>query len=273
MTPNPVIVDQDASLDDALRILENYGFRHLPVAHNDEVLGILSDRDLRLATSMLPVERRNRDAEGAPIEVPERVAQIMRSPVFCLPPEEGPVRLAREMLDKGIGAIPIVEGGKLLGIVTETDILQAYLDFDRQERGAHDDLAVNHMHRPLSTVSPDVSVEDALERMDARIGHLGVVEDGRLAGIVSERDLMTGLGRAMLEDARAESEGRMDDARVPVSGVMTRDVITVGPEATLSHCAKGMIGYRLSALPVLEDGQPTGVLTRRDIIEYFVYTA
>ena len=50
MTRNPVTVDPEANLDSALRLFDRFPFRHLPVVENEAVIGILSDRDLQLAT-------------------------------------------------------------------------------------------------------------------------------------------------------------------------------------------------------------------------------
>lgn len=269
MTANPVTIDEDATLDQAIQMLDSYSFRHLPVASCNRVVGILSDRDLRLATSLLPSDRRTRDTEGNKVPGPERVSQVMHAPVHCLSPQDTPDRAAKDMVYYQIGAIPVVENGCLVGIVTETDILEAFLELHRRAHGACDDLARYHMHQPLTSVSPQLSVEDALDRMDRRVGHLGVEEDGKLVGIVSERDLFGGLASSMIRDARAQAEGRMEDASTTVASVMTRDVLTVGPGSTLSHCAKHMTGFRVSALPIFEDGQPLGIVTQRDILEYF----
>ena len=271
MTPNPVVLDEPASLDDALAVLQNYSFRHLPVIRGNEIVGILSDRDLRLATSLIPTKQRTHDKHGTRVPGPERVGEVMRSPVHCLGPDDDVGRAAQDMLRERIGAIPIVEERQVVGILTETDLLKFFVESCRQDLGETDDVAENQMHRPMPQVAPDVTVEDALDGMDAKIGHLGVVEDQELIGIVSERDLFCGIARAMVHDAKAQSEGRMDDATTLVQEVMTKEVLVVAPDAALSHCAKGMIDYQVSAMPVAVDGKPVGILTQRDVLEYFIH--
>lgn len=269
MTPSPVVIDEDATLDDALAMLEQYRFRHLPVTRHNEVVGILSDRDLRLSTAMLPAKQRVRDEHGNKLPGAETVSQVMRAPVHCLGPDAAPAEAARDMVLRQIGAIPVADAGCLVGIVTETNLLHAFVEVCRLNQGACDDQARHHMHRPLPCVEPGSTVEDALERLDPRVGHLGVEEDGKLLGIVSERDLLVGISREMIQDTKAEAAGRMEDTALRVRQVMSHDVLTVEPEASLSRAAKLMTGYRYSALPVVEDGQPTGILTQRDILEYF----
>lgn len=269
MTPNPVVIDRDATLDQALAILEDYGFRHLPVVECNRVIGILSDRDLRLSTAMLSSASRLRDRKGRKLPGAERVFEVMRAPVHCLPPDATPSQAARDMVAREIGAIPIVDGECLAGIVTETDLLRLFLERCRSSRGRCDDLARYHMHQPLSCVVPEMHVEEALDALDRKIGHAGVVRAGRLVGIVAERDLRIGLARAMIKDARAQSEGRMEDVSMRVQQVMTDRLVDIEPGTTLSRCAGRMLDAHISALPVIEDGLPIGILSQRDILEYF----
>lgn len=275
MTPNPVTIDPEASLDEALGMLEGYGFRHLPVVVCNEVVGILSDRDLRLATSMLPSRRRLRDEGGHQIEGPKRVAEIMTAPVVCLRWDENPMIALREMVERQIGAIPIVEASEatdalqILGIVTETNFLQAFVASCNLNQGSCDDLVRYHMHQPLPFVSPTTSIQDALGALDVRVGHLAVLEEGRLVGILSQRDLMVGISREMIEDAKAQETGRLEASSPAVAVVMSTDVLTVTPGEKLSSCARKMIGSRVSALPVFDEGQPVGILTQRNVLEYY----
>ena len=125
------------------------------------------------------------------------------------------------------------------------------------------------MHRPLSCVPLGTSVDEALGEMDAREAHLGVTDGDRLAGFLSQRDLLLGIARERIDDARAEAAGRLRDAARPVDAYMTRDILHVGPGDGLSASARTMVGRRISALPVFEDGHPIGLLTQRDVLEYY----
>ena len=65
----------------------------------------------------------------------------------------------------------------------------------------------------------------------------------------------------------------MEDVCVHVSEVMTIGAFTVGSQSTLSHAAKGMLQYKISALPVVDDGESRGILTQRHVIEHFASLA
>jgi acetoin utilization protein AcuB len=269
MTPKPVTVGPADTLDRAIDLLDRHGFRHLPVVEGERVVGMISDRDLRLATGMLRSSRRIRDRKGRKVPGPERVSEVMHSPAFYMSPDTSPSEAAQAMVRHEIGAIPVVEEARLIGIVTETDLLQAFLELCQETDGKRDDLVRYHMHRPLTSVSPELSIEEALEALDRRVGHLAVMREEDLIGIVAERDLRIGLARAMIRDAQAESEGRMDDASSTVRHVMTHFVTTAEEDTTLSACARRMVENRISALPVIENRVLIGILTQRDVLQYF----
>lgn len=268
MTVNPVIVDADTRLDDAIRILNNYSFRHLPVVSCDRLIGILSDRDLRLATSMWPEARRLFDDDGNPVPGPKTVREVMHEDVRWASPTDGIRDAAKTLASEQIGALPVLEDGRVVGIVTETNVLDAFV------RGCtngdcEDDQVRHHLNAEAFEVDPECTVVDALERMDPRARHLIVVEDGSLKGILSERDLLMGLSRSMIRDARAQEAGQMVETMVPVRQVMSTRIVTVEPDVPLSAAARTMLGHRFSALPVLESTLPVGVLTQRDVLVHY----
>lgn len=94
----------------------------------------------------------------------------------------------REMNEKGVGALLVLDGGRLTGMFTERDVLRRVVDADR-------DPAVTRvssvMSRSVATIAPEARVEEAMELMTARrFRHLPVVSDGELIGMVSIGDLM-----------------------------------------------------------------------------------
>lgn len=266
MSSNPVIVDRRATLDHVLELFECYGFRHLPVVECDRVLGMISDRDLRLATGLLPASRRLADGASRPLRGPEHAHDVMRAPVHCLPEEARVVDAIRCMLEHRIGAVPVVGNDYMVGIVTETDLLRAFVGL-RCEEGA-----AAHLPGPMSSIAPDASVEEALAQLDQLGRHLGVNRGQRLVGILSERDLHLGLARNAIEFARAESEGRLPRQPLRVRDVMTTRLVTAEPETPLWRCAARMLDHRISALPVLDGATALGILTQREILQHFLLT-
>ena len=111
--------------------------------------------------------------------------------------------------------------------------------------------------REIFSTSPGSPVLSAISTMAERyVGALLVMQDDRLAGIVSERDY----ARKIVLKGRSSAD-------TPVADIMTRDVITVGPDDTVEHCMRLCTTRRVRHLPVLEDGRVVGVLSIGDLVK------
>jgi CBS domain-containing protein len=107
----------------------------------------------------------------------------------------------------------------------------------------------------VRTVSPAQSLADAAEVMKGEdVGSVPVVEEGRLAGIVTDRDIVT---RAVAE--------RRDPQTVKVDEIASREVVTVEPEQDLDEALALMARHQVRRLPVVEAGQPVGMLAQADV--------
>jgi acetoin utilization protein AcuB len=122
MTRELLTVESQAAVDDARVLLKENRINQLPVTREGRLVGIVTDRDLRSAPA---------DAEGA-------IADVMTANPITVQPHESMQRAAVLMRRKRIGALPVVRRGELLGIVTRTDVLRAFLalaSYDRRGRG------------------------------------------------------------------------------------------------------------------------------------------
>ena len=109
----------------------------------------------------------------------------------------------------------------------------------------------------LCTVSPDARVFEALKQMaDKDIGALLVVEDGKLAGILSERDY----ARKVILQGKSSHD-------TPVREIMTERVVYVQPKNTLDECMALMTDKRIRHLPVLDNDKLIGVLSIGDLVK------
>src|SRR3712207_4419737 len=140
------------------------------------------------------------------------------------------------------------------------------------------------MQASWPTLGPDHTVEDAIKLFaESGVSGAPVVEDGRLVGIVTEGDLIfrdaeikaPGFldilgGIIPLGDWNEYREEALKSAGVTVGEVMTREVITVGPDASLAEAATIMAEGRIKLLPVAEDEGLRGVVTRMDILTLHV---
>ena len=116
-------INEELSLADDIMKLGR--IRHLPVVDDGVLVGIISQRDLykaSLASAMGFGEKAKRDFLKS-----LKVKEIMINYVNTISPEADIKDAGRIMLDKKIGCLPVVEGSKLVGLITETDILRHYI--------------------------------------------------------------------------------------------------------------------------------------------------
>ena len=113
-----IAVSGDATLQDAYRTMQHEGIRHLPVRDGEALVGVVTDRDLRLATSTLA---------ASPLSPDRRVAEVMSRNPETADPADPVEDAARTMRQKKIGCLPVLDGGRLVGIITGLDLLDALL--------------------------------------------------------------------------------------------------------------------------------------------------
>jgi acetoin utilization protein AcuB len=132
------------------------------------------------------------------------------------------------------------------------------------------------MKHPVCTVKAQDSVRHARETMERhRVNQLPVVTDGRIVGIVTDRDLRDAFPSAF-ESAEAAARHRRaetDPGTIRVEDVMTRDVLTLAPNVYVADAARLMRRERIGAVPIVDGTRLVGILTRSDVLEAFVELA
>ena len=128
MTTDPVTVTPQTTVLNARRLLHRYGIRHLPVVDaSRRVVGVVSARDLavgdpEVVASLSPRQSELVSGRNRTIET------VMTSPAIVALVDEPVAAAARLMLSWTIGSLPVVAGGRLVGIITTGDCLKALVD-------------------------------------------------------------------------------------------------------------------------------------------------
>jgi acetoin utilization protein AcuB len=125
------------------------------------------------------------------------------------------------------------------------------------------------MQTRLVTITPETTLPEAMKLVgQRRIRHLPVLQDGELVGIVSDRDLKRAMASPATTLAVNELVYLLD--RLTVAEIMTRAVITIGPQCPVEEAARLMMQEKIGALPVTESGALVGIVTETDVLELFV---
>lgn len=182
MTPDPTIVSPNEEIFYAIALMVTRNFGSLPVVEGEEPVGILVERDtLVLFQDMEEI-------------IP--VKQFITRRVNVADPSETLLSASHRMVRRGFRRLPVVEGGKVVGMVTAYDILKSFSkavirnDPTYLERTVRDIMTLG-----VEIIDQNASVNEAAKKMLVkRVGSLvSLNEEGNILGIITERDLLIAL--------------------------------------------------------------------------------
>ena len=130
-------------------------------------------------------------------------------------------------------------------------------------------LIKGRMSTPVITVEPNLPIMDALELMKNKgIRRTPVMKDGKLVGIISDKDLLN----AAPSDATSLSVWELNYllGKVTVAEIMTKDVFTVTEDTPIEEAAYLMAANKIGGLPVMSDGHLVGLITETDLFRIFL---
>lgn len=267
MQHNVISAPPDLSLAEALDRMQQHHIRHLPVVSGQQIIGLLTDRDIRQAmpssATTLHLEEIAEQMEAVAI------GACMTVPVDMVESQTTTVEAARQLLESPFDCLPVVERDRLVGIVTASDFLRCFL---AATIPSGELVRVrDYMQTASLTVAPSDIVRTAYHRMRcAHIRHLPVITVGRrLVGLLTDRDVR----RLQASDISllAVYEQREPTYTLTVQEVMTRHVITVEEDTPVADAGERLLRHQIGCLPVVSsDDTLNGIVTVRDLIRAYV---
>lgn len=203
-----------------------------------------------------------------------KAQDIMSKPVYAILPTRSVTYAARRMLEKGVGSLVIVKDiatMKIAGIITRSDLVRAYSE---NFGGLHS--VGDYIEKEVQTCSPEHSVFYAIERVAAG-QPVVVVDKGRVAGVVTARDLaflsMASVSMRKPLRVRGISPRGLETAikvypAVMVSEIMDTDVVTVKLEDDLATAAQIIVRSNIDIVPVTSGSEElVGVITKQTVLK------
>jgi CBS domain-containing protein len=276
-TPITVRADDDLAL--VLQVMLWGDIRHLPVLRDDQLVGVLSERD---------VLRRLAEV-GRAVAVREKASAVMSSPPVTIAPDDRVAAAVTLVTERGIGCLPVVEGGRVVGLITRRDLLERQLEplepgeLGNEElvaergrmgepRPAWTKLRVDDvMSREPVTAVADDSIRVAIDRMGRHgVRHLPVIDvERRVIGMLSDRDVRTAVGNPMRAIDSREAAVRIESTRV--AHAMSRAPLTLAAGTRLARAATLFADHKVGAVPIVDEKERlVGLVSYTDVLRAVV---
>lgn len=257
MRPQPWTVRSTDLLGPVQRLMSTHSIRHVPVMDAERCIGMLSERDVLRY-------RAKADADEEWWKV--AVSDAMTTPLHTAGPEDSLTEVAGRLAAAQIGAMPIVERGTLLGLVTVTDVLDAEVRVAMAGSPPPQATAATVMTPAPVTIAPGDSLLEAAQIMvDGELRHVPVIDEhGHAIGMVSDRDV-----RGLLGDPVVAVQGwRANAAASPrVRDAMTQPAIVIPEDRPLLQVAEMFADHKIGAMPVVSRaGTVVGIVSYVDVL-------
>jgi CBS domain-containing protein len=252
MSEDIITIDKDQNLSDALKLLRKHNVSRLPVTNNKQLVGIISERDIanKLGSSKyesMPASRLH-------------ISSVMVKDVITVPQTMQLDEVARIMLDKGIGSVPVMDEDKMVGIVSKADFVTLAVGI------AFDKITVKEiMSKDLTVVSPTERIVHARRQMlETNVGRLPVVDDDALVGMITSKDLM----RAFIDFRKKVPEKYQ---KSQIKELLVEDIMSINPtfvskDMSITEVSNIIMKTGFNGLPVVENDEVVGIITQTDIL-------
>jgi PAS domain S-box-containing protein len=238
MSREVVTVSSDESLVSTAQMMSRRNVSCVVVVDNNDITGIVTETDLL-----------RRGVAGEVNFNKLTVADIMSSPVECVSPNLSVLEAGRIMDARDIRRLPVAEDGRLVGIVTQTDVIRVLTSY-----GTWWGIS-EIMSRNVCSIDADADIEQAAKLMAERdISSIPVTEDGRVVGIFTERDML----KRVIALQRSPQNTTMRD-------VMSSPIVGIGTECSVHSAGRIMEKNKIRRLVVMDGAELKGIISQTDI--------
>jgi CBS domain-containing protein len=243
MSPNVFSISPEESMDKAARIMGEKHIGSLIVEKYDTPVGIVTERDL-----LSKIFAKGKDPRD------EQVEKVMSYPLITIG-STAKIKEAAQMMIKKKGRLAIFDSGKMVGILTASDLIRSLPEIPETQAIVDD-----FMTKEIVTTGADTPVKNIARTMgEERIGSVLITRGGKL-GIFTERDLLTTF---------LSKEDAFKTLETSVGKQSSSPLITVPSGTSVHKAATTMALKHIKRLPVAGKDKLVGIITARDLVEAY----
>lgn len=269
MTAPVFVVAPDATVAHARNLMVRHKISRILVMDGEALRGIITKKDIAYRMRQGKPAWRRRPLDRIP------VGALMTEHPVTVAPDTGVKEIARAFAGKGISSVPVVEDGKVTGIVTKTDLMKSVLvrQLDCPVKDVMEDVAVvNRYHSLDHVITVMRERHDKVLVMEDDGEPVGIITETNLAFYASEPKVSGAAGKEVTIKRPKSSDGPgrlglLAVASVTAEDVMTSPVITTMPGTRLPDAIALMEKHHVNSLVVMEHDTVSGIIKRDDIIK------
>ncbi len=252
MTTKIISVDKDDSLKRVLDLMQKYDITKIPVLEEKKFFGLATDNVI--AYKLGSIRKRGITASRL------HASSVTEKEVKVVSPDEDVKNILKTVGEPGPTMLPIVENGKLVGVVTKADLLPLVKN-------------KNQLHSIMQKKVHVVSIGDRVIHarrimITENVARLPVLEEKKLVGIIS--DIEIALAFASLKKAFSLGKQKHHLDELLVKDVMRSPVVWTNPSMSIADAAQLMMNQNIGALPLVENEKLVGMVTRTDLLRSIV---
>lgn len=252
MTTKVITVDKDESLKRVLDLMKKHDITKIPVVDNKKFFGLVTDNTI--AYKLGSIRKRSVTASRL------HASSVTEKQVKTVSQDDEVKTILKSVGEPGPTMLPVVEQGKVIGVVTKADLLPLV----KSKNQLH-----SIMQRRVHTVAPDDRVIHARRVMiTENIARLPVLDEKKLVGMISDIEIAYALASLKKSFSIGRQKHRLDE--LLVEDAMRVPVVWSAPSLTIVDAAQLMLKYNVGALPILENELLIGMVTRTDLLKTIV---
>jgi CBS domain-containing protein len=252
MTTKVISVDKDDSLKRVLDLMKKHDITKIPVLEEKTFFGLVTDNVI--AYKLGSIRKRTVTASRL------HASSVTEKDIKTISPEEDVKNILKSVGEPGPTMLPVVEKGKLVGVVTKADLLPLVKSKNQ---------LYSIMQRKIHSVGPDDRVIHARRTMITQnIARLPVLEEKKLVGIISDIEIAFAFASLKKSFSLGKQKHHLDE--LFVKDAMRTPVLWATSSMSIFDAAQLMLKHNIGALPVVDKEILVGMITRTDLVKTIV---